>query len=158
MKTQRRLVRDKFPNTATVFLRKLEYTGRWALDRWVLENVALIEPTAEHPRQSDRETESLYVWSGLDLVVESNRCEGYYQNLLSEQHKLFVICRMDERRILQPLLISLDCDEAAVHMEADDTVFPHPLPESVIGWLEKFVLEYYRPEPRQKRKREDWKD
>ncbi len=145
---------DQYPLKVIIVLRKLDRVGLWLLDNWTLEK--LIFDSDINPGWSIRpESESLYVRPGYRLRIDAKCCEGYYQNLLSVAPKLFVICRLDERRILQPLMISLDCDVAAAHMEADDIVFPYPMPESVIGWLKKFVEEFYRPKPRLKRKRQD---
>lgn len=147
---------DQYPLTVTIVLQKLDRVGQWCLDEWKLQKLILdSDIDADFPVRP--ESEALFGWPGYRLRVDAKSCDGYYQNLLSAAPKLFVICRLDERRILQPLLISLDCDEAAAHMEADDTVFSYPMPEPVIDWLKEFVKEFFRPERRLKRKRQDWK-
>ena len=47
-------------------------------------------------------------------------------------------------------------DEANAHLESDDPVYSVPMPEKIVEWVERYVVENYEPEARKKRKRRDW--
>jgi hypothetical protein len=59
----------------------------------------------------------------------------------------------------RPFLVSLSFDEANAYLETDDVdVFPVAMPPELYRWIEAFVLAHYVPEPRRKRKRDDWRE
>ena len=147
----------RFPLSASVILKKSQGAGRWTLQQWTLAGVLLIQPSSVIQMGRNSESEWVHHRYDLRISVHKNCCESYYQNLCSDTPKLFVICRLDENRIMQPIQITVDCDEATAYMEADDTVFFHPMPKSVVSWLQNFVVDFYRPQPSRKRRRQDWK-
>ena len=109
-------------------------------------------------RERERET---YMWSGLALELFRDVCEGYWYNLKSERPSLFVVCYLDEESddpstALIPAIVTADQDEASAHLESDDPVFSVPMPDKVHQWVERFVVEHYRPEIKRKRRRRDW--
>lgn len=157
MTAQRDPISRLFPLLASVSLKKSQRAGRWTLQEWILTDVLLMRPSSAIQMRRNPESGLVYHWHGLVIRAHKKCCESYYQNLRSDTPKLFVICRLDENRIMQPIRITVDCDESTAHMEADDTVFFHPMPRSVVSWLENFVVEFYCPEPRRKRERQDWK-
>ena len=58
----------------------------------------------------------------------------------------------------QPVLLTVDFDEAASYMEAGEKVFDAPLPDVLCVWLERFLLSHYQPEQPKKRRRKRWQD
>ncbi len=146
----------QFPLSVSVCL-KIKSAGRWALQEWTLTDVMLIRSSVARQMARSLESEMLYHWHDVAISIHKKSCESYYQNLRSNTPKLFVICRLDGNRIMQPIKITVDCDEATAYMEADETVFCHPMPEPVANWLQNFVVEFYCPETSRKRKRQDWK-
>ena len=53
-------------------------------------------------------------------------------------------------------MVTADCGEADMHVEADDEVFAVTMPRDVYQWLEQYVLKNYVPRERKKRKRKNW--
>ena len=98
------------------------------------------------------------LWPGLTLQLYKDEAESYYHNLTVPQPLLFVICDQAEDGTPRPVGVSASFDEANAHVETADEVFSLPLPAELYGWLEAFVLEYYVPERRVKRKRQPWKE
>ncbi len=135
--------------------------GRWATGQWDVIGVVAAACSAEGlVRQSlirDEPGEKQYLWSGYYLELFKDAADGYYHNLMSEDPKAFVICQRDEGEPLEPYLVTVSYDEAAAHMEVEEDVFSVPLPPELYRFVEHFVLAYYAPEKRKKRKREDWK-
>jgi len=76
-----------------------------------------------------------------------------------------VICFVDEdledeadAAALEPVLVTPNQDEANAHMESEDLVFSVPMPEPIIEWVERFVMDYYDPVIKKKRKRRNWSE
>ena len=139
--------------------------GRWTQPQWdvraVVAGMGVVEsPPACTLVSRDRDCET-WMWSGLVLELFRDVCEGYWYNLKSEHPRLFVVCHLDEESeepsgALVPAIVSADQDEASAHLESDDPVFSVPMPDKVHQWVERFVVEHYRPEIKRKRRRRDW--
>ena len=52
--------------------------------------------------------------------------------------------------------MTLSYDEAASYMEADSLVSDLPIPGEIQLWVERYVLDHYRPVEKKKRKRQHW--
>ena len=57
---------------------------------------------------------------------------------------------------LVPAIVTASQDEANAHLESDDPVYSVPMPEKIVEWTERYVVENYEPEVKKKRKRENW--
>ena len=79
---------------------------------------------------------------------------------MSDNPQAFVICRNEEEvnDQIQPFLVTLSSDEANSYMEVDELVYSVKMPAELYRWVEQFVLEYYIPVKKKKRKRINWKD
>ncbi len=95
---------------------------------------------------------------GFRLRLHRDEAESYYMNLTGERPAIFVICRQEDDEALEPFLVTLSYDEASSYMEVEDAVFSVPMPPELYRWLEAFVLQNYVPEPRKKRKLDNWKE
>ena len=120
------------------------------------EGMAGEGPARGRPIHRDGDREEL-LWTGLAVRLDPGSTESYWFNLVSLKPSLQVICQPDPETGLSPVAVTADHDLGVAHMEADDTVFAAPMPPEMIPWLERFVMDNYRPQPRKQRKREDWK-
>ena len=98
------------------------------------------------------------LYSGFDVHLYIDECESYYYNLISPAPRCYVIARNNEDNIPVPFLVSMSFDEAHAYMETDEEVYAVDVPPELYRWTEEFVLMYYAPEKRKKRKRDDWKN
>ncbi len=149
--------------------RRLASNGRWSQYQWQCIEVLCGHEGAAGERGCTLVGEnpgggvSRYVWSGLNIELFKDGCESYWYNLLSGEPYLFVICFQDQvltddedPQALEPVLVTPNQDEANAHMESEDLVFSVPMPERVIEWVEGFVMDYYVPVIKKKRKRRNW--
>ena len=95
-----------------------------------------------------------WLFSGLDLTLFRDECEGYYLNLTSGAPVWFVMWRMDEADPAQawPEAVSLSYNEAGRWLDAQERVDNVPLPVELIAWLQAYTDTYYRPEPKQRKR------
>ena len=99
-----------------------------------------------------------YLNSGFKLELFVDECESYYYNLISPTPRCFIIAELNENDIPMPFLVSLSYDAAHAYLEGDETVYAVDLPPELYRWSEAFILRYYAPEKKIKRKRTNWKD
>ena len=86
------------------------------------------------------------------MRLYSDEAEGYFLNLDSGAPCWFIMWRM-EGELAVPQFVTLSYNEAARLMDGGEQVDTLPLPASIVERLGAFVAEYYRPEPKGKRRR-----
>ena len=91
---------------------------------------------------------------GLTVTLFRDEAEGYYLNLTSGGPVWFVMWRTDEAEPPNawPEMVTLSYNEAGRLLDAQERVDNLPLPEELCGWLQTFVDEHYKPEPKQRRR------
>ena len=145
--------------------RRLARSGQWSEYQWECVDVIAGEQVQAAESGwtlvSDDGERAHYMWSGLRIELHKDGCESYWYSLQSETPYLFVICFRDEvpedeSMAIQPFIVSPNQDEANAHMESEDQVFSVPMPEQLIDWMERFVVDNYEPYIKKKRKRRDW--
>ena len=108
----------------------------------------------------DDGTLSQYSWRGYDVALYLDDIESYHFNLEGESPWIFVIGEYadaeDESGEIVSLRVTLSYDEAASYMETDSLVFILPIPGEIRLWVERYVLDHYRPVEKKKRKRQRW--
>ncbi len=160
------------PSSATTELpvsvlmeRRLVRRGAWSLPQWRLLGVAGAAPggSAGMRRRAlpgADEDGARFLWSGLVIELFKDSGEDYWYNLVGNEPAVYVVCREDEHEDagneLAPVLVTVSPGEAGAHVEADDTVLSAPMPPEVHQWLERYVVENYRPAERRVRKRRKW--
>jgi len=100
-----------------------------------------------------------FLYRGYSIELFPDDAESYYANITGANPGVFVVCEQEEDEgVLHPLLVTLSYDEMASYIEVDTPVFDLPVPAPVDEWVKAWVLENYRPEKKQKRTRQKWKD
>ena len=94
------------------------------------------------------------LFPGLPVSLHRDEAEGYYLNLSSGNPVWFVKWRIDDEDPSHawPEAVTLSYHEAGRMLDAQERVDNRPLPAEVIGWLQAFADEHYRPEPKQRRR------
>ncbi len=145
---------------AVVLERHIDPKRKWCYPTWrvhrVLTGDGLEASCGDSVIMVDHDT-CRYIFTGYTLDLFRDGSEGYWYNLLSDQPYLFVICEGEySAREIRPMLVTANQDEANGHMEADDMVLSAPMPPEITALLERYVVRYFKPEIRRKRKRRDW--
>jgi len=131
-----------------VWMEKRPVTSRWVSHEWHAAAITLDGEAAPHPdwRRFDGHGVSLY----------RDEAEGYYLNTSTPEPKVFVMWRKEEGadgEVAVPHSVTLSYNEAARLMDAQEQVEAVPMPVSMRVWLEAYVAENYKPEPKKKRAR-----
>ena len=108
-------------------------------------------------RDDGRTASTLY--PGLSVTLHRDESEGYYLNLTSGAPVWFVMWRIDDEDPSRawPELVTLSYNEAGRLLDAQERVDNLPLPDELCAWLQAFVDEHYRPEPKQRRRPQSFK-
>jgi hypothetical protein len=103
-------------------------------------------------RDDGRLSQTLF--PGLGVTLHRDEAEGYYLNLTSGAPVWFVMWRIDDEDPSRagPELVTLSYNEAGRLLDAQERVDNLPLPDEQCAWLQAFVDQHYRPEPKQRRR------
>ena len=154
----------RFP--VAVIFQRTAIVNRWVSEKW--EPVAVVPPVVAPPnavigkaspvRISDDPSRTQWRFDGQVFELHPVEAEGYYLNLASPDPKAFVMWRMSEEGgdpPCFPVVVTVSYNEAARMLDGGERVDAVPLPPGILAWMEPFVAEHYRPEPRKKVRRND---
>lgn len=154
----------RFP--VAVIFERTELNNRWVNERW--EPIAVIPPvvppmatgpdTPTPVKISAPPASTRWRFDGHAFELHPCEAEGYYLNLVAPDPKAFVMWRMTEDGgdpPVFPVIVTVSYNEAARMLDGGERVDAVPLPEGIRAWMEPFVAEHYKPEPRKKVRRND---
>jgi Protein of unknown function (DUF3305) len=130
--------------------------NRW--EDWrhrIVEVVPMEAAFGEAPRvlrEDDRLQRTLHPAFTVELFADEG--EGYYLNLSSGSPVWFVVWRSDDEDPSRawPEQVTLSYNEAGRRLDAQERVDNVPLQPEFRDWLQAFVDEHYRPEPKQRKR------
>lgn len=149
----------RFP--VAVILQRTPLANRWVTERW--EPVA-IELSGEDAigaapvRVADDAGRARWRFAGHAVEFHRSEAEGYFLNVTAPEPKAFVLWQTNEvgdEPPVAPLLVTVSYNEAARMMDGGAQVDGVPMPQAIRTALEAFVAVHYRPEPKQKIRRND---
>ena len=152
----------RFP--VAVIFERITLANRWVSERW--EPVAVIPPVVATPsagapapvKISDEPSGTRWRFDGHAFELHPTEAEGYYLNLVAPDPKAFVMWRMSEDGgdpPVFPVIVTVSYNEAARMLDGGERVDAVPLPAGILAWMEPFVAEHYKPEPKQRVRRND---
>jgi hypothetical protein len=134
-----------------VVMRRRALDNRWSSELWeaveILPGSARDDPGPLSAIQLGKADHWLH--AGLALELFRDEAENYYLNVSATEPCAFVMWRV-EAGVAVPKTVTLSYGEAARMMDASEQVDKVPLPPELRAWLEDFVREYYRPEPKKR--------
>jgi hypothetical protein len=86
---------------------------------------------------------------GFKLELHRDEIEGYYENVVTRDPRVFVLWRMEGEDGL-PLHVTASRDEASRWVDAGHSVDGVPMPAEIYAWVGDYVEKNYRPEPRKR--------
>jgi hypothetical protein len=152
----------RFP--IAVIFERTAIVNRWVSERW--EPIAVVPPVVTSPRAVDSAavrivdegSRTQWRFDGQAFELHRSEAEGYYLNLVSPDPKAFVMWRMLEEGgdpPVYPVVVTVSYHEAARMLDGGERVDAVPLPPGIRAWMEPFVAEHYKPEPKKKVRRND---
>ncbi len=148
---------DRFP-VSVLLERRAAVHSEWV--RWIWEAIGVVvgvrggesgEPRLVFRQGSLRR----YLVGGLEITLHPDECESYYHNLTSPRPRCYVITHPDEQdpeAPPEPFLVSMSFDEAHAYLEGDEPIYGVEIPPELYRWTEAFVLTWYAPGKKRKRR------
>lgn len=134
-----------------VMMQRRAIKHRWASDAWaavgVVPNRGQLPPLHVLSESAERD---YYLVSGLDLELYTDENEGYYENAMAPQSKVFVLWRMEGGRAM-PVRASVSYLEGTRMFDSGETADGVLMPAEIHGWLSAYLNEHYQPRPRRGR-------
>jgi len=140
--------------SVAVVMQRKPLKSRWQPFQWLPAEVVLPPLPAGAARcLRDDPSEALWLYPGLALRLYSDEAEGYFLNLDSGAPCWFIMWRMNDADLAVPQVVTLSYNEAARMMDGGEQVDTLPAPPYIVRQMESFVQEFYRPEPKRKRRK-----
>jgi uncharacterized protein YacL (UPF0231 family) len=160
-----------------VLMRKQHLDNPWVSYRWVPHevlpdfgqfNTAASNAITGQFLGRDDEGES-WLFTGFELNLFLDEAEGYYLNVSATKPSWFVMWRLEEdidryidsesldiakaeSTIAVPHRICVSYNEAARLLDGGESVDTVPMSDEHTAWLQEYVDEHYRPEPKKRHK------
>ena len=141
-----------------VVMQRAPLDNRWQPYQWrpieIVGDAALAGGVARCLR--DDASDTRWLFPGFDVKLFSDEAEGYFLNVTAPAPCWFVMWRIEQRggaEVAVPKVVTLSYNEAARLMDGGEQVDTLPASAAVIEQLAAFAHEYYRPEPKKKRKK-----
>jgi len=90
-----------------------------------------------------------YLVSGLELELYPDENEGYYENCMAPESKVFVQWRMLDGRAM-PMRASVSYTEGTRMLDNGENADGVAMPAEVYAWLAGYLREHYQPQPRRR--------
>jgi len=157
-------------SSVAVTFRRTPLVNRWVSERWEPVGVeAESTPgTAAPVKVRDEPSGIEWRFGGQSLELHRSEAEGYHLNrseaegyhlnLTAPHPMVFVMWRMAEDGAVPPVfpvVVTVSYHEAARMLDGGEQVDGVPLPAEIREWMQPFVTEHYKPEPRRKMRRND---
>ena len=167
-----------------VIMRKQFVDNPWISYRWVphevlpdfgqFTNIPSVENKFVGQFLGRDEQGESWLFTGYELKLSPDEGEGYYLNLSATEPCWFVMWRLEEdieryidaqsielakseTSIAVPHRICVSYNEAGRLLDGGESVDSVPLSSEHASWLQEYVNEHYRPEPKKRHRPESFK-
>ncbi len=150
----------RFP--IAVIFQRTPLANRWVSERW--EPVGVVPPESSVPgstaplRISDDASGTRWRFEGHALELHRSEAEGYFLNITAPEPKVFVMWRTRDEAAdppVFPVIVTVSYNQAARMLDGGERVDAVPLPAAILAWMQPFVAEHYKPEPKKRLRRND---
>ncbi|GAB3451748.1 hypothetical protein GCM10027320_45230 [Massilia solisilvae] len=134
-----------------VLMQRRAPSHRWADDAWAA--VGVVPDRGSLPPLyvlSESPQRDYYLVSGLELELYTDDNDGYYENAVAPESKIFVLWRMQGGRAI-PVRASVSYAEGTRMFDSGESADGVAMPAEIHAWLSAYLNEHYRPRPRRGR-------
>jgi hypothetical protein len=131
-----------------VLMQRRTIVHRWADEAWAAvavvpapDGLAAITPIQQTARST------CYLVSGLQLELYPDENEGYFENWVAPEPKVFVLWRMQDGRAM-PVLASVSYAEGTRMLDSGEAADGVPMPAEIHAWLGDYLRTHYQPPQR----------
>jgi hypothetical protein len=135
-----------------VIMQRRSVNHAWADNAWAA--VGVVPDRGDLPAMqplSQSESHECYLVSGLQLELYPDENDGYFENCIAPEPKVFVMWRMEGGHAM-PVQASVSYGEGTRMFDSGESADGVAMPAEIHAWLARYLQEHY--EPRQKRGRQ----
>jgi hypothetical protein len=128
-----------------VIMQRRVIEHRWADEVWAAVAVMADRgglPPVQPLNQS--EAGESYLVSGLELQLFPDENEGYFENWIAPESKVFIMWRMVSGRAM-PIRASVSYAEGTRMFDSGESADGVAMPAEIHGWLADYLREHYQP-------------
>lgn len=126
----------------------------WAEEAWaavgVVPDCGGLAPVQELERSGECQH---YLVSGLQLELYPDENEGYFENCIAPEPKVFVMWRMQDGRAM-PVRVSVSYGEGTRMLDSGEAADGVAMPGEIRTWLACYLQAHYQPPPQGRRGRQ----
>jgi hypothetical protein len=148
--------------SVAVVIERVPLSNRWVSEQWRVATVECNDAPPGPVKVDDNAAGTRWRFGGHAIELHRSESEGYFLNLTAPDPKVFVMRRMneddggsDDDPKWRPQLVTVSYNEAARLLDGGEQVDAVALPDSIRDWMQPFVAEHYRPEPKRKSRRNE---
>ncbi|AVR99157.1 DUF3305 domain-containing protein [Pseudoduganella armeniaca] len=124
---------------------------RWADEAWaavgIVPDNGKLPPVQVLSESAERDD---YLVSGLELELYPDENDGYYENFMAPEAKVFVLWRMQDGRAM-PVRASVSYVEGTRMFDSGEHADGVAMPAEVQAWLRAYLQAHYQPKPKRGR-------
>lgn len=130
-----------------VIMQRRTLNHRWATESWSAVGVVAdggLPPYRVLSQDAGRET---YLVSGLTLELYPDENDGYFENCVAPEAKVFIKWRMQDGRAM-PVQASVSYADGARMFDSGESADGVAMPRDIHTWLADYLSEHYNPPQR----------
>jgi hypothetical protein len=128
-----------------VIMQRRAINHRWADEAWaavaVMPDRGGLAPMQPLTEGGGRES---YLVSGIELQLYPDENEGYFENWIAPESKVFVMWRMLDGRAM-PIRASVSYAEGTRMFDSGESADGVIMPPEIHSWLADYLREHYQP-------------
>ncbi|WP_426107593.1 DUF3305 domain-containing protein [Massilia sp. TSP1-1-2] len=128
-----------------VIMQRRSLNNRWLSEAWsavaVVQHAGADTGVRMLTCTPERDT---YLVPGLSLELYPDEDEGYFENAMAPEPKVFVKWRMHEGRAI-PVMASVSYAEGTRMFDSGEAADGVPMPGEIHAWLLAYLREHYQP-------------
>jgi hypothetical protein len=132
-----------------VVMQRRPAQSRWADVVWEPHGVVCGYTGAERKLLVQHDGVAQWLHPGFKLELHRDETEGYYENVVTADPRVFVLWRMEGEDAL-PVEVTVSRDEASRWLDGGHSVDGVPMPPEIYAWVGDYVEKNYRPEPKKR--------
>lgn len=128
-----------------VIMQRRVIAHRWADEAW--SAVAVMADRGDRPAMqplTEGGGRESYLVCGLELQLYPDENEGYFENWIAPEPKVFVMWRMLDGRAM-PLRASVSYAEGTRMFDCGESADGVAMPAEIHSWLAAYLREHYQP-------------
>jgi hypothetical protein len=134
-----------------VLMQRRALHHRWADESWaavgIVRDQGRLPPVQQLQAGAGRD---YYLVSGLTLDLYPDENDGYYENWVAPEPKVFVLWRLEEGKAM-PILASVSYVDGTRMFDSGERADGVPMPADIHAWLGDYLQKHYQPRERKGR-------